>query len=184
MYIYNLPGLETVTISRDLEAEEGGGAVLFLCVNTSLDFYFILKTKNIQTHVAPGVRFLHAGREGNSVVKIHESKRRLFKGYPAIFPAVKRYACLLNSITIKCLIGKIGLMTITLWILKCRVYFLYISTLHTLDFWIILFLDFTISYFPHFWTFGFLYFHFWVAFSENFLICAREKEIKFYGTLL
>ena len=88
MYIYNLPGLETVTISRDLEAEEGGGAVLFLCVNTSLDFYFILKTKNIQTHVAPGVRFLHTGREGNSEVKIQESKIRLFKGYPAIFPAV------------------------------------------------------------------------------------------------
>ena len=37
--------------------------------------------------------------------------RRLFKGYPAIFPALSWF---------------LRIMIFTLWILKCRVYFLYI----------------------------------------------------------
>ena len=50
---------------------------------------------------------------------------------------------------------KSEIMTITFWILKCRVYFLYISTFHfcIFDFCIIPFLDYTISYFLHFCIF-------------------------------
>ena len=72
-----------------------------------------------------------------------------------------------------------GIFFVYMYILKCRVYFLYIShLLHiwTFDFWIILLLDFTFSHLLDFWTFGFFIFPFWVSFSGGKIDSLQWKD--------
>ena len=84
---------------------------------------------------------------------------RLFKDTLQYFP-LYRYACILNSITIKCLIDKFvsKIMTITFWILECRIYFIYIS--HLLHIWT--FGTFNNSIIGFYYFISFAYLNFWI----------------------
>ena len=63
-----------------------------------------------------------------------------------------------------------------------RIFFIFqLCIFELLDFWIILFLDITISHFLHFWTFGVL--NFWILFPSKFP-SLRSKFIHINGTLL
>ena len=85
------------------------------------------------------------------------------------------FMCVWCNFGVALSVGKFDLriMTITIWIIKCRVYFLYI--LHLLHIWTFVFLNNSVIGFYYFTSFGF--FNFWIlVFSLlSFLLSTRIK---------